>query len=171
MIKKPSLQRVRELLAYDPGTGEFRWKARRSNVAAGDLAGCLDFRGYRMIRIDGAYQKAHRLAWLVVHGEWPTLEIDHINGARDDNRASNLRLATVSENQQNRAAAQANSKSGHIGVCFVQREQRWVAQLSANGRRVLYRSFKTFEEARDAYLDAKRAHHPFSARLGAVEAA
>lgn len=165
MIAKPSAERVRSLLDYDESSGILRWRTRRSNMAAGSVAGTLDGRGYRIIRIDGAYQKAHRVVWLYVHGSWPELEIDHINGDRDDNRIANLRQATVSENQQNRAKAQSNSATGRIGVSFLSRERRWVAQLCVGGRRVLYKTFRSEDQATEAYIAAKQEFHPFSARI------
>lgn len=95
-------ERLRELLTYDPETGEFRWRYTRGCRARGQIAGTVTCLGYLTIAIDGRKYKAHRLAWLHVHGEWPYPEIDHINRIKLDNRLVNLRRATRAENNANR---------------------------------------------------------------------
>ena len=77
MTARPKLTqaRVRELLSYEPETGEFRWLPREGNApfnarSAGKLAGHEE-KGYWRIRFDGRYHGAHRLAWLYVHGRLP----------------------------------------------------------------------------------------------------
>ncbi|MDA6380520.1 HNH endonuclease signature motif containing protein [Escherichia coli] len=70
-----------------------------------------------MIMINGKAYPAHRLAWLIVYGTMPDGFIDHINRVRTDNRISNLRLVTHSENMQNRKI-QKNNKSGYRGVSW-----------------------------------------------------
>jgi hypothetical protein len=90
--------RLRELMTYDPHTGIFEWRklvGRRKNPA-----GCIDDKGYRIIRIAGRNHKAHRLAILYVQGRWPVGDTDHANGDRSDNRLVNLRAATRAENQR-----------------------------------------------------------------------
>ncbi|MCK9994454.1 MAG: hypothetical protein Dbin4_02974, partial [Alphaproteobacteria bacterium] len=94
--------RLKELLHYDPDTGVFTRRVQTSsNARVGDVAGCLHPEGYRHIQIDGKRYAAHRLAWLYMTGEWPTNQLDHLNGVRDDNRWGNLREATHGQNQQN----------------------------------------------------------------------
>lgn len=86
---------VRSVLFYCPTTGAMRWW--RSGKLAG---GTKD--GYTIIRIFDRNFPAHRLAWLLVNGTWPTGVIDHINGDRGDNRSCNLRDVTPTENARNR---------------------------------------------------------------------
>jgi hypothetical protein len=84
-------ERLREVLKYFPRTGRFRWRVPGPRGApAGREAGTRQG-GYRSIRIDGVRHYEHRLAWLYVHGEHPTGDIDHDNGNPSDNRISNLR--------------------------------------------------------------------------------
>src|SRR5579862_7745832 len=95
-------ERLKEVLDYDPATGEFRWKTRLGGKAvAGRVAGYLD-RGYISIRIDRRIYMAHRLAWLWVYGVWPEGWLDHINRKKNDNRIDNLRLAEPWQNQANK---------------------------------------------------------------------
>lgn len=85
-------ERLRELLHYDPETGIFTWRvARRANVEAGDVAGCIDKNeGYRRIVVDGRIYKAAHLAWLYMTGKRPAGYILRNNRNRADDRWSNL---------------------------------------------------------------------------------
>ena len=161
-MAKPELtaERLRELLNYDPSTGLFTWLANiGSRGRVGAIAGWSRL-GYRCITIDTVKYLAHRLAWLYTHGNMPAAEIDHINGVRCDNRICNLREASPSINRQNSLVARAHSKTGVIGVSLDQRDGRYYARIYANGRRCALGGFDSIEEARRAYLDAKRLLHP-----------
>lgn len=87
-------QRLREVLAYNHLTGEFRWKRPTNNrVKTGSVAGRFNTTGYRQISIDGTEYLDRRLAWLYVHGEWPTANIISVNGIKWDSRFLNLRTS------------------------------------------------------------------------------
>lgn len=149
--------RVMEQLSYDPETGELRWKVPSCNsVKAGNVAGALAPDGYRCIKLGPKIFGAHRLAWFIVHGEWPDGEIDHINGIRDDNRIANLRDISRQGNVHNRRKSW--SASGYLGVS--RNHGRWRASISVNGRTITIGNFGTPEEAHAAYLEAKRRLHP-----------
>src|SRR5678815_1371348 len=93
------LARFRDCLSYDAETGNLRWKVRpTTNVAVGDIAGCADHRGYRLVRLDRKLHLVHRVAWALHYGAWPAVEIDHINLDKGDNRIANLRLALRAQN-------------------------------------------------------------------------
>jgi len=156
-----SADRLREVLSYNPETGAFTWLVSRGRVAAGDLAGNLSVLGYFDIGVDGKLYGAHRLAWLYVHGEWPADQIDHINGARTDNRICNLRAVSHAQNNQNIRKAQANNKCGFLGVVWNEKNRKWRAKIKANGRALHLGYFDAAEEAHAAYLKAKAELHPF----------
>lgn len=162
-----TLDKVTAALSYNPDSGEFVWKSREDRPKewntrrAGKVAGGLDAHGYRTIVIDKVQYKAHRLAWLCVYGRWPVGDIDHINRDKGDNRISNLRECTRTENNQNRAATSSNSASGYTGVSFCKTTNRWRAKIKADGKQIHLGRFDTREEARDAYLLAKGGLHPF----------
>jgi hypothetical protein len=144
-------ERLRKLLDYDPKTGKFSWKARTSaRVSIGRLAGNVSVNGYIEIGIDGTSYTAHRLAWLYVTGEWPPKEIDHINGQPTDNRFTNLRAATVSENQMNKKMP-INNTSGVKGVTWHERGKKWMASIGVNKRSIYLGLFTHLEDAAAAY--------------------
>ena len=133
--------------AYDPETGVF---TRRGKVVA-------NRKGNGYVGIGRQY--AHRLAWLCVHGRWHNGDIDHINRDKTDNRISNLRECSRSENQRNQGLTAAN-RSGFKGVC--QRRGRWIATIRDNGRYVYLGTFDKPEAASLAYQDAaERLHGEF----------
>lgn len=118
--------------------------------------------GYWAVGIDGRNYYHHRLAFLFMTGEWPAHHVDHINGDRADNRWCNLRSCTPTVNQQNLRAPQSNNRTGLLGVTKINDSRRtkpYVAQLFANGKRVLCSYHATPEEAHQAYLKAKRELH------------
>ena len=156
-------QILQSLLRYDADTGAFEWKQMRSGIKNFPLAGSVHKKyGYLVIGIDQKRYQAHRLAWLYMHGVMPPDLIDHIDGDRLNNRIANLRLATMSENLQNRKGPAANNKLGFIGASFDKRDGRWTAWIKANGKSVYLGRYATGEEASQAYLNAKRELHPFN---------
>ncbi len=127
---------IRNLLNYEPDTGYLRWKvARNHNCKVGEIAGCIrKDNGYRVINIKGKTYRAHRLVWLYVYGSFPEKSIDHINRNKDDNRLSNLREATQTEQNRN-MPNQKNNKSGLAGIHFNERLNKWTAFIYNNGKR------------------------------------
>lgn len=140
-------------IIYDPATGKF-WRE----------AGCQCASGYRQIYFDGRQHMEHRVAWFMHYGEWPKGEIDHINGLRNDNRISNLREATRSENSRNRSKP-SNNTSGHKGVSWINRYQCWQATIKFEGKNKFLGRFATREEAATAYNEAALQHHGEFAKI------
>jgi hypothetical protein len=146
--------RLRELLSYDPQTGEFRWLVKRGRTAqCGAVAGTLHRRGYIQVRIAGRGYLAHRLAWFFTHDVWPREQIDHINSNKTDNRIINLREATHQQNEWNRGPRRDNT-SGIKGVFWAKRENCWRALICINNKRVHLGLFNTKEEAARARAEA-----------------
>lgn len=110
-----SQDRLKELLTYDPDSGLFYAAVTRGKFTAGNAVGSITKRGYVKITADYREYLAHRLAFLYMEGKFPAAEVDHINGVRSDNRWSNMRHATRSQNGQNRQR-QSKSNTGIKGV-------------------------------------------------------
>lgn len=154
-------EEVRRHLSYNPETGEFRWLiGGKGRPGVGEIAGCKsNALGYWLIGLNYRRYWAHRLAWLVSHGQWPEHQIDHINGNRSDNRIANLRPATHAQNQQNRHTTRGN-RTCFRGVYL--EKGRFFAQCRV--MKVKYRlgTFDTPEEAHAAYLAGLRRLNPLS---------
>lgn len=131
-------------LTYSPETGEFH---RNDN---GRRAGGFRNDGYRQIYIDNERIVEHRLAWFYMTGEWPGHSVDHINGNRGDNRFSNLRLATQSQNIGSSRISKANT-SGFKGVSWDRSAGRWMAYIMVDRRFKNLGRYDTAEEASAAY--------------------
>ncbi|HEX6827287.1 MAG TPA: HNH endonuclease [Nitrospiraceae bacterium] len=155
-------ERLKELLHYDPDTGIFTWIVQRNGKGnIWNTAGCLYPSGYWYITLCRRQYRAHRLAWFYMTGMWPINEIDHINRDRLDNRFSNLRLATRSENNQNIISPKNNNKYGLPGIKR-HRINSWIATIRVNGKRHYIGCYGTPERAHSAYLEAKAKLHPFA---------
>jgi hypothetical protein len=141
---------LRQLLRYDHETGKLFWLERPVSMFSGDglngasgeavrwnrryankEAGCLCDKGYWNVTIMAGRFKGHRIAWALVHGEWPLAEIDHINGERADNRLANLREVTHAENGKNSRRPMRNT-SGVCGVHWRKHLGKWQARIRVN---------------------------------------
>lgn len=152
--------RLRELLHYDPDTGLFTWRVDRPPRAkAGDSPQSPTKRGYLRASIAGRLHYLHRLAWLYVHGVWPTGVIDHVNGNPSDNRIENLRDVSHAVNLQNLRKARSDSTTGLIGAQPAGATGRYVARIYVDNRNLSLGRFDSAEEAHSAYLIAKRKLH------------
>ena len=166
---------LRKRVEYDPTTGNLFWverpvsdfattPTRTAEVAAriwtGPHAGKIAFtgigNGYRSSAILGVYYSAHRVAWALAKGKWPSGAIDHINGDKLDNRLCNLRDTTHAKNMQNRRVA-APPKSGVVGV-YLHRDRGWKAQIGHNGKTIYLGVFATKEAAIAARQAAEIAY-------------
>lgn len=87
------------------------------------------------------------------------MDVDHINHDTLDNRKSNLRVCSHSENLRNRTGPNRNSKSGTRGVCWYKRDSKWHAQIKVGYRRIHLGYFSNIEDARRAYAKASAEHH------------
>lgn len=160
--KSITVERLRELVHYDPCTGVFTWLQDRGPRHAGEQAGTITKQGYRQLALDRSQYRANRMAVLYMTGELPKGQVDHINGDRLDDRYENLRDVSHGANQENRKRAASNNKSGLLGVFFVKRTSRWTARIRKGGKDHYIGYFDSAEEAHEAYIAKKREVHPHS---------
>jgi hypothetical protein len=147
-------------LLYNADNGTFTWLKHKSiHAKQGAIAGRPNHSGYILIIINGTSYRAHRLAWLYVHGVWPTNYLDHINGDRADNRIANLRECTIAENAQNSKKAHKDSRTGLLGIR--KSKNKWQARICVAGKQFNLGLHETPEAAHAAYIAAKTDMHPF----------
>ena len=160
--KRPDVTRemVLERFDYDPLTGLFTWKRSIAKGSVGRVAGSVcKIHGHRHLSFHGCKFKAHRVAWLVMHGCWPDHEIDHINGNPDDNRIANLRDVTQRTNTENIQRAKKSNKSTRLLGAYPHASGRFTAKIMVNRKGIHLGQFDTAQEAHQAYLNAKRELH------------
>lgn len=140
-----SHKRLTELYSYDPLTGiltrrQYCGRGFPGQVITGDLLSI----NYRRVT-------KGRVIWCIFYGEWPpaNMVVDHINRDHNDNRICNLRLATKSQNGFN-----VNYREGK-GVHKVS-DNTWAARININGRQTHLGCFPSYEEAKEAYIEAAR---------------
>lgn len=167
----PTPAELRQLLEYDPETGRFTHKARQARHFAaaknpqraanswnkrfaGKQTFTAGFRGYRIGGLLGTQCYAHRVAWAYMTGEWPAVEIDHINGDPSDNCFANLRSVSKSENGRNKGIGRRN-KSGVMGVIWCKTIGKWRATIRADNRQIHLGTFDDLSEAAKVRREAE----------------
>lgn len=136
---------LRQKLIYDPETGAL---THRKNGKAAFTTTCPW--GYKCACVTiskGVTKlvKAHRVAFALMEGRWPNGDIDHINGNRSDNRWSNLRECSRSENLHNQV--KTRKKSNLPANIVMNVSGSFLVQVWHQGRYVTQKTFKTLDEA------------------------
>jgi len=102
----------------------------------------------------GVQEYMHHAICKVVEGE----NVDHINGNKLDNRRSNLRICTVSQNGANRDK-QKNNSSGFKGVFWNKRDNKWLAQIRVQRKQIYLGQYVDKELAAHAYNSAVQQYY------------
>ena len=84
---------------------------------------------------------------------------DHIHGynSRNDNRKSNLRIVTRSQNNMNKGL-QINNSSGEKWVYFNRNTNKWYAQITLNNKTINLGNYKNFDDAIKARQEAEEEY-------------
>lgn len=141
-----------EVFHYDPTTGNITYKVDTMRKSIGDIATMRHNEGYLMMQIGGKQYLAHRIAWFLHHGDWPTGQIDHVDHVRTNNAISNLRDVVSRDNQLN-TSKKKNNSSGHNGVRILP-SGRYCAFIMVNRKQI---SLGTFDDIDDAVAARKAA--------------
>lgn len=166
----PPVEYLRESLKYDAEVGILTWKSRPrlrfkterdwrawNTRYAGKTAGVLLERGYYGLRICGVRYLLHRVIWKFVTGDEPLETIDHVDLDPSNNRWSNLRTATFTEQQYN-SPLQKNNTSGVRGVSL-RPWGKWRAEIWEGGRNRYLGMFDTKDAAAATYKEVARELH------------
>jgi len=150
---------LKKHMHYDEITGIFTWiKSTSNKIRPGVVAGSQRKDGYIEIRLNGELMLAHRMVWLYLNGEMPSLKTDHINGIRNDNRLCNLRLATDTENATN-VKTHCDNRSGLKGVSYDKRFGKYIARIFHKGKAHWLGHFDSPQDAHAAYVKASAELH------------
>lgn len=146
---------LRQLMDYDPNTGLLSWRLRDESLFnsswnrsakvcakawndkfAGKPALInIGAEGYLQGRVFNKHVSAHRAAWAIQFGYWPSGQIDHIDGNKLNNSLKNFRHVDAEENAKNRAISTANT-SGRTGLSWIASRGRWYFCAQAGGRKI-----------------------------------
>lgn len=154
---------LREYFSYD-GINLI-WKRTTTNrVKRGAIAGSKTVSGYLQVGFLGFDIKVHRIIWALLHGYWPELIIDHIDGNPLNNKIENLREANFNENVRNMRTPKHNT-SGVKGVGFCKQTGRWTCWIWVNNKKIWLGRHATKEAAARAYAIASKKYHKDFGRL------
>lgn len=152
-MKEITIVRLLELFSYDPETGDITRILSYGRAIAGQV-----LEQGHSISVEGIHVRYGRVAWALHNGIWPPDEywVDHKDGIKANNAINNLRLATPTQNQQNKAGYGQYAK----GVTWRDRKEKpFQAKIRVNGDRIHLGSFALEEEAAEAYRQAAIKYH------------
>jgi hypothetical protein len=154
------LEQLRQVIRYDPETGEFTWLVTgyKNRHPIGSRAGTLKD-GYNQLNIDGRLYRGGRLAWLFMTGDWPPkgFDVDHRDTNRANDKWDNLRLLTRSGNNRNPSGLRSNNTVGARGV-HRQPNGTFFARITVDGQNVHLGTFPTIEDAAAARAEAEEKY-------------
>ena len=156
-MSKPVKETLNQALEYRDG--KLFWREGWPTDRVGKEAGYVEKRdGYRRVSHRNRIYMAHRVVWLLQHGDWPEYEIDHINGDKDDNRIENLRDVPAKMNMYNRPKYACN-RTGYKGVYLDQRYNKYCATIAKDRNKYWLGTFSCPIEAAKAYDRKARELH------------
>jgi hypothetical protein len=157
-------RRVRYWLDYDPLTGVLTRRHNSHRCAAGAIYGRANGNGYLKSTLEGLTFYAHRVAWAHAHGCWPEFAIDHVDGNRANNRLSNLRVATWSQNNHHKKAIRAGLKGAFTAHTLASGELMWRSIIRIGGINTHLGVFTTEQAAHEEYCLAAARYFGVFAR-------
>lgn len=146
-----SYEELAKKLDYDPETGILTWKKNLGHRYAGKQAGCIHDPISNRFKIKYKNKRYfnHILCWIIYYGKKPEGQIDHFDINPRNNKISNLRDVSQTENMLNRRKSKRN-KTGYTGV-IKNKYGRFVATY----RSVYLGTYSTLEEAAKVRLEAE----------------
>lgn len=154
----PDFQELNSVFEIDAESPSgLKWKRGRK---AGLKAGGVRNKQYWFVKYKGECWSCQRIIWLLAFREDPgTLQIDHIDRNKQNNKIENLRLATRASNCHNRQLCKAikdKMTSKHKGVYWHKPRKRWRARIVFEGKAIELGRFKNEVDAAKAYDKAAK---------------
>jgi len=106
---------------------------------------------YAVTRTHGTRIPMHRL---ILNAD-QSVVVDHIDHNGLNNKKSNIRICTQSQNCMNKRT-QSNNMSGYRGVSFHKRKNKYQATIMVNRKQIYLGSYDTALEASEAYQAAAK---------------
>lgn len=159
MVFRYSKEELDPHFRYNPDTGQlFRFNNKKNEWL--EQTHVCPRRGYIKTRGPAGFKgaanvNAQRVIACLLG--YPDAIPDHENGIKTDNRLSNLRFVDQSENCKN-LSMRSDNTSGHTGVSFHKRDQKWYVNISINKKQKHIGSFDSFEEAVKTRKAAERLY-------------
>jgi len=163
---------ARRLFFYHAETGlilrRVFWRGSNVGEEPGTQRTDADGMTYRILALLGDRFMAHRVAWLLHYGVWPSLQIDHRDGNGLNNRIENLREVT---NQQNAMNMKLNrtSTTGISGIRWHKLAKKWNVRITVQQQEIYLGLFESFEDAVRVRKEAE-SKYGFTERHGTKEA-
>ena len=166
--KMPNIDLINESFIHN-NDGSFTWKSRplrhfpderamkiwNTKYSGKKCVGSKKYNGYVYFTFFNKSLSSHRLAWFIHNGHCDeNLEIDHINGIRNDNRIENLRMATPSNNQHNKKI-QKNNTSGYKNVVWNKQCKKWQVIINVNKKGKHIGLYDSIEDAAESAKNAR----------------
>lgn len=152
MVNKELLH---ELFEYRNGILYSKIDRKQTTIKKGNVIGGLNDKGYLRTYLDGKSYKIHRLIFMMFYGYMP-IEIDHINGIKNDNRIENLREANHSQNQFNKS----KTKRSTTGIKGITSEYgKWRVRIDVYKKRINVGIFDDLELAELVAQEARSKFH------------
>jgi len=137
--------------------GKLFWKNSKRPSFNGKEVGCNDGQGYIKVTVDKKQYSAHRIIYLMHHGELPDV-IDHADRNVKNNRIENLRPANASQNGMNSRSRQ-KSISGCRNVTKNKGRNKFSVYIRIKGKSTFIGNFDDLELADLVATEARSKYH------------
>ncbi len=137
---------------------QYRWRANINRKYSKTVY------AIRSVHFGNGKQKTVSMHRLILKAP-PNFEVDHMNGNGLDNRRSNLRLVTRTQNAQNRSQTKGSKLPKGVFYIPKMKTRKFRATIWANKKIHPLGFYETLEEAKEAYNKAAKQHHGEFARL------
>ena len=161
IMNKLTSQEAHRLFFYNKDTGAMTRSVAVRGTSVGDVVGCADKKGYKRVFVSGKMYLVHRIAWLLYYGEWPEI-IDHKDGDPSNNRITNLRNCTHSENLRN--TKPRKNATGVKGVYWHISAKKYCVRVCVNKNRISFGLHDDLEFAELVACEARQKYHGEFAR-------
>lgn len=155
----PSMSVLSAMFELDAARGVLLRKRGWKQHKAGEVCGTKMKSGHLQTCVDGKRYLVHRIIYFMATGVDPLdFRVDHENTVTDDNRPSNLRLATQAQNGQHKAKLASSNTSGHRNVSWCKTSRKWRVSMTVNGKRIAH-PFAKKDDAIALATELRRQHY------------